>query len=385
MAQHIPLAWKQLSFERMKLGTALAGVMVAVTLMWVQLGILASLYKSATVIHRNVNADLIVLHRLSDSLSQAKPFSVRTLYRSRANDAVEDIGVLLMGPVTWRNPDDGSQWQIQCYGYEAEENWLKIAGAEEEIPALRWPDTFLYDRKSRAVFGKHILTTFDGGGVVEIELNHRRTRMVGTTELAASFGQMGNIITNRANFLRLHPGHSPDEVHVGLIRLKKGSDLQFAKKQLSEFLAPEVIVLTAEEFTEFELRYWKTNAPVGFIFTMGTAIGFFIGFIVVYQILYTDVTNHLPHYATMKAIGFTDGYLFRLVVREGVILSVVGFIPGSLLAMALYKAINHATGIPIEATWERAVLLLGLTILMCLLSGLMATRRLRAADPADVF
>jgi putative ABC transport system permease protein len=358
--------------------------MVAVMLMWVQLGILASLYDSATVVHRSVRADLVVMHTLSDNLNSARPFSVRTLYRAGGHADVSAVGELLLGPATWRNPDDGSQWQIQCFGFDPDGEWLALDGLADHAAELRAPDSFLYDRKSKAVFGK-VLAAFDAGEPVVVEVNRRQATMVGTTSMAASFGQMGNLVTNRENFLRLHPGQSPDQVHVGLIRLRSGADAAKVKAELERELSPEAKLFTAAEFAEFELRYWKTNAPVGFIFTMGTVIGFFIGFIVVYQILYTDVTNHLPYFATMKAMGFTDGFLLRLVVRQGLILSVVGYVPGSLLAIGFYKAVNLATGIPIQPTWERAGLLLGLTSLMCFLSGVLATRKLRSADPADVF
>jgi putative ABC transport system permease protein len=384
LAQRIPLAWKQLTFEPMKIVTATMGVMVAVMLMWVQLGILASVYSSATIVHRGIRADLVILHPQSDTMNQPKPFSVRTLYRVLGNADVQEIGELHVGPVTWRNPANGSQWQIQCYGVDPEQGWLDIKGIDNGSIALRQNDTFIYDRRSRNVFGP-VLAAFDRGEVVEVELNRRRCKIVGTTELAASFGQMGNVVMSRENFLRLHAGQSADEVHVGLVRVRSEANLQAVKQSLANNLASEAIVMTAAEFIEFELRYWKTNAPVGFIFTMGTIVGFFIGFIVVYQILYTDVTNHLPHFATMKAIGFSDGFLLQLVIRQAIILSVLGYVPGSLLAIGVYKAMNLATGIPVYATWERAGLLLLVTSLMCLMSGAMATRRLRSADPADVF
>ena len=210
-----------------------------------------------------------------------------------------------------------------------------------------------------------------------MEIAQRRSRAIGLTAVAASFGQAGNVIVNRANFLRTHPGHSPQHVHVGLVRLRPGADVTAVKEYFRRALAPEAVVMTPAEFVEFELRFWKTNAPVGFVFTMGTVVGFFIGFIVVYQILYTDVTNHLPHYATMKAMGFADGFLLRLVIRQGLILAILGYIPGSLFAIAFYKVVQAGTSIPITPTWERAGLLLALTCVMCLLSGAMATRKLR--------
>jgi putative ABC transport system permease protein len=384
MAQHIPLAWKQLTFERMKLLTAIAGVMVAVMLMWVQLGILAALYASATTVHRHLQADLLVINPLSDTLNQIKPFSVRTFYRVRGHPAVLAVGELLVGPVQWRNPETGEQKQIQTFGVDPEADWLTLPGLAEHGPALRADDTFLFDRRSRNVFGP-VVASLERGQRLEVEVSQRRMQAVGLTAIAASFGQQGNLLTNRANFLRLHPNHPPEQIHVGLIRLRPTANVRSVQAELQHALDPEARVLTPAEFTEFELRYWRTNAPVGFVFTMGTIVGFFIGFIVVYQILYTDVANHLPHYATMKAMGFTDGFLLRLVIGQGLLLAILGYIPGSLLAIGFYRIVQWGTSIPVTPTWERTWLLFALTCLMCFLSSVLATRKLRSADPADVF
>lgn len=384
MAQNLPLAWKQLSFEPIKLLTATAGVMVAVMLMWIQMGILASVYDSATTVHKQIQADLVVLHPLSENLGKMKPLSTRTLYRVRGHADVAAIGEFLCAPVDWRNPENGEIRQIMVFGFDPEDNWLDLPGIQDHASDLLAKDTFLFGRNSKNVFGP-VIPWLEAGKPFEVELGGRVARPVGLTNLAASFGQEGAIITNRANFLRFHPKFPPEEVHLGLIRLHPESDAAGIKEAFQKELAPEALVMTPEEFRLFELRYWQTNAPVGFIFTMGTAIGFFIGFIVVYQILHTDVSNHLPQFATMKAMGFTDTFLLWIVMRQGLLLSILGYIPGSLLAIGFYALIKMGTSIPISANWERAAFLLSLTVVMCLLSGAMATTRLRAADPADVF
>lgn len=384
MARPIPLAWRQLTFHRMKLISALAGVMVAVMLMWIQLGILASIYDSATVVHRSLNADLVLIHPHSDNLGKLKPLSLRTIYRFRGHPDVLEVGEMMVSPVDLRNPETGRQRSIMNYGVDPERNWLLLPGVSDSAALLRNKDTFLYDRNSRPVFGP-LIELFQHGGPCDVELNRRTMRLVGMTECASSFGQEGCIVTTPVNFLRLHPEHPPGEAHAGLIRLRPGADLPALRDHFQREMPDEVLILSRSEFEAFELRFWKTNAPVGFIFTMGTVVGFFIGFIVVYQILHTDVTNHLPQYATMKAIGFTDNFLLRLVLKQALYLSALGYVPGSLLAIGFYQVMRAGTGIPIKPTLERGVFLLVLTILMCFLSGALATRKLRAADPADVF
>lgn len=384
MRQGIPLAFRQLTFERMKLLAAIGGVMVAVMLMWIQLGILASLYDSGTVVHRHIKADLLVLHPLSDTLARMKLISVRTLYRVKSHPDVAQVGELVCSPVEWKHPETGKSWQIQAWGMDAEEDWLDLPGFREHKIALREPETFLFDQGSKAVFGP-VVETHQAGKPLTVELNRRTCRLVGMTSLGASFGQMGNLVTNRANFLRLNAQQVPEQVHLGFIRLANGADRDLVRSSLNTLLEGEAIVMTPQEFVDLELMFFKTNAPVGFIFTTGTIIGFLIGFIVVYQILYSDVANNLRYYATMKAMGFSNRWLFWLIMRQGMTLSILGYVFGSLLAISFYKIIQAGTAIPVSATWSRAWTLLWLTFLMCFLSSLMATRKLRSADPADVF
>jgi putative ABC transport system permease protein len=384
MSQRIPLAWRQLAFERMKLFTAMAGVMVAVMLMWVQLGILAAVYASATEFHRHIQADLVVFHPLSENMTKMKPLSTRTLYRLRGHPDVSEIGELFTAMVDWRVPETGEVRPLMAYGLDPEGGWLSLPGIAQHAAELRSEDTLLFDRKSKAVFGGAIAAV-ERGEPFEVEINHRRARVVGLTEIGSTFGQEGGIVTSRANFLRMNPNHPPAEVHLGLIRLRPGADVKAVQAYYQRELAPEALVLTPAEFKDFELRFWQTRAPVGFVFTMGTVAGFFIGFIVVYQILYTDVSNHLPQFATMKAMGFTDFYLLKVVLRQAALLSVLGYVPGTILAIGFYRVMEAGTSIPVKENWERAGFLFALTCIMCLLSGAMATRRLRAADPADVF
>jgi putative ABC transport system permease protein len=114
-------------------------------------------------------------------------------------------------------------------------------------------------------------------------------------------------------------------------------------------------------------------------------VGFLVGFVVVYQILYTEVTNHLPQYATLKAMGFSDGYLLKVVFSQALLLSVLGYFPGFVLALGLYRVATNAIQMQFEMTLQRAVLVFCLTVVMCCLSAMMAINRIRTADPAEVF
>jgi putative ABC transport system permease protein len=121
------------------------------------------------------------------------------------------------------------------------------------------------------------------------------------------------------------------------------------------------------------------------IFGFGTIVGFLVGTVIVYQILYSDVSDHLPEYATLKAMGYSDRYLMGVVLQEALILAILGFIPGFAVSLGLYGLIAQATLLPVVMSLNRATLVLSLTLTMCVASGAIALRKLQAADPADIF
>ncbi len=157
------------------------------------------------------------------------------------------------------------------------------------------------------------------------------------------------------------------------------------RSQLAAGLPNDVRVLTLEGFAEVEKQYWETGTAIGFIFTLGTAVGFIVGIVIVYQILYSDVSDHLPEYATLKAMGYTDRYLLGVLLQEALFLAILGFLPGFILSFGLYQVTYAATMLPIFMKTERAIRVWILTVIMCSFSGAIAMRKLRSADPADVF
>jgi putative ABC transport system permease protein len=210
-------------------------------------------------------------------------------------------------------------------------------------------------------------------------------KLAGLVDLGASFGIDGNLLVSHANFLRLFSERDPGHIDLGVVRLKPGVSVEAAQRQFQQQLGEQVLVLTRDQFADIELKYWKSATPIGVIFSAGTFVGFFIGLIVVYQILYTDVTNHLPQYATMKAMGFSNAYLRGLILAQSLQLGLLGFVPGTLIAAMLYAALRNVTQLPLTLDPARGVFLAAVTVVMCALSGLFAIRRLSSADPAEVF
>jgi len=190
--------------------------------------------------------------------------------------------------------------------------------------------------------------------------------------MGTSFGIDGSVITSDDNWLRLFPDRSREEIQLGLIRLDATADAGEVRERLRAYLPRDVLVMTKDEFVQREVEYWNSATPIGYIFAFGAIMGFLVGAIIVYQILFADVTDHLREYATLRAIGYSNRFIGGIVAQQAAILALLGFLPGVLATLYLYEAAGAATRLPLHLTWERALSVFVLTFAMCALSGLLA-------------
>ncbi|MEM8863663.1 MAG: FtsX-like permease family protein, partial [Chloroflexota bacterium] len=146
-----------------------------------------------------------------------------------------------------------------------------------------------------------------------------------------------------------------------------------------------VAVLTKQEFIDLEEHYWAVSAPIGFILGLGVFVGFAVGVIIVYQILYSEVADHLPDYAVLKARGYRHRYFMGILFQEALILATLGYIPGFMASWGLYGLTRSVTALPMFMTTARAMVVFLMSILMCFISGAISMRKLEEADPADLF
>lgn len=380
-----PLAWLQLIREKTKLLIALAGIGFADMLMFVQLGFQGALFDANLRLPRNLKADIVLLSTQSESILFLDSFSRRSLYQALALKEAASVSSLYIDIAMWKNPIKGSTKQIMVIGLNPQESVFNLPGLDRQNRRLiQLTDVVLFDNKSRKEFGP-IAELYQQGDRVTAEIGGHRVRIGGLFTLGASFAADGNIITSDLNFWRLLPERNPSLIDVGLISLKPGADLETAISHLEQKLPENIRVLSKEEFAELEKTYWQEYTAIGFIFALGTTIGFIIGTVIVTQILYTSITENLPEYATLKAMGYSDRYFMVLILQKAVILALLGYIPGYAISSAVYVFAAGSTNLPLMMTLERAITVLILTILMCCISGTVALRKLAEADPADIF
>jgi putative ABC transport system permease protein len=380
----IPLAWLQLSREKMRLLVAIAGISFADILMFLQLGFRDALFDAAVNLHKNIQGDIFLVSPQSTSLISMKSFPSRRLYQTLGFEGVESINSVYIGLGLWKNPETRGTRSILVVGFNPTDNILNLPEVTRNLEKIKMPDVVLFDNASRPEFGP-IPQLFGRGETVLTEVESRRIRVGGLFTLGASFGADGNILTSDLNFLRMFSKREKGIIDIGVVKLKPGTDPERTIQIMKEKLPKDVLILSKEEFVDKEKKYWETGTAIGFIFGLGTSMGFIVGIVIVYQILYTDVADHLPEYATLKAMGYKNSYLLMVVFQEALILSVIGYLPGAAIATGLYALTKSATQLPMVMTLARAIIVFILTIVMCSVSGAIAVRKLQAADPADIF
>ncbi len=384
MIRRIPVAWLQLTRGKVRFAVALAGIGFADILMFMQLGLREALFDSAVSLYKDLDGEIALINPQSSSLVGMRTFSQRTLYQALAVEAVKSVHPIYLKTTDWKNPQTRQIRNIYVIGVNPNDQVLKMPGVEQDIDKINLPDVVLFDRRSRKEFGP-IATEFDQGKTITTEVGGRRIKVGGTFVLGTSFAINGTLVTSDLNFLRIFKERKSGLIDIGMISLKPGEKTEVVLKELRKYLPQNVKVLSKQELIEFEKAYWQSNTAVGFIFALGTVIGFLVGTVIVYQILYSEVADHLSEYATLKAIGYKQTYLLLLVFQEAIILAILGYLPGFAFAIVQYNLTKSATLLPIAMTVNRAIVVLGLTNLMCLISGAITMHKLRAADPADVF
>jgi putative ABC transport system permease protein len=389
MFEKLPTAWLQLRYQRTRLLVALAGVVFAVLMVFMQFGLRDALFDSAVQFIEGLDGDCFLISPRTTAVIALENFSERRLYQALAFEEVEFVSPIYIGFAQWKHPLSRNYWRnIMIIGMDLRYPVAEYPGAKEHWQQLAIPDTYLFDRNSRQEFGP-MVSLIENQGNVTTELskfgNNRKINVVGLFTIGASFGADGTLLTSHVNFLRLFNRRVPHFIDMGLIKLKPGADVAAFMENLKLYLPPDVKVFSKQELIAFEQNFWDTSTAIGFIFNLGVFLGLIVGVVFIYQILYSNITEHLSEYATLKAMGYRHRYLLSMVVQQSIFIAIIGYIPGFLIATILYEISRQVTLLPVMMNVQRAILVLILTIIMSLISGFIAINKLKSADPADIF
>ncbi|HEY9618956.1 MAG TPA: ABC transporter permease DevC [Crinalium sp.] len=377
-----PLSLLNLLHEKTRLIVAIAGVSFAVLLVFMNLGFLGALAQTSSEIYSKMNAQIFLISPQTLEISTSKGFPRERLYQVAGITGVSRVMPVYTGYGQWRNPETRLSRAMFIFAVNPRDPVFALPDLQssDTLDTMERPDMVLFDRRSRPEFGPQAI-----GTVTEVE--RRRVEIGGNYTLGGGFAADGTLIISDQNFLRLFKQRKLGQIDLGLIQVQPGTDVVALQKLIRSKLPNDVLVLTQDEIVQREQAYWIGTTSIGFIFGLGVVVSCIVGTVIVYQILYTDISEHLPEYATLKAMGYRSRYLFGVVIQEAMILAVMGYIPGYLVSLGLYEFTTRATSgsLPMSMNFGRAIFVLGLTIGMCAVSGLISVRKVITADPAEVF
>lgn len=370
------VAVKNLKHSKVRTLVAIGGVCFAVTLLFMQLGFFATVSLAAMLIYDGLDFDIVLTSPHYVVLTQANTFPRPRLQQAQAHPEVERVMPLHVGRQIWRNPETRLHWPTVILGVNPRDPISRRPELERQLPALARPDTLLIDRLSK------VLGSQETG--VEVEVGARNLKITGQFTIGTGF-EAGLIVVGDQTYARVFGGRPLTTVNVGLVKLRAGANPERVVEQLRRDLPADVHVLTRSELAEKEVHYWLINTATGVIFISGVFIALLFGVVITYQVLSLEVSQRLSEYATLKALGFSDTYLNGIVLKQALIFAVVSYIPGLLIAMAIYYIGANMTGLPLGMTLGRATGVFALNLFLCCVSGLSALRILRRADPVELF
>ena len=378
------LAWRQLRAEPARLLAAIAGVMFASVLVLMQLGFRAALFDTATALPMAFQGELFLINPLTTAMFRAEPLPRARAFQALAVADVDRIAPIYLAQLFWRNPTNGTHRAIQLIGFDTESGAVSIAGLSTLSDALKRDDAVAFDAMSRPEYGD-IKGLLARTGSLTAELGNHAVDVVGLVQLGASFCADGNVVMSENTFRRLVPGTRLSNANIIALSLRPGADPVRVQAELTRLLPGDVAVVTKAQLMQRERDYWDDTTPIGVIFLFCTLMALTVGLVVVYQILYTDVVNHLHEYATLKAVGFANRFFRHVVFGESLIIGCLGFVPGLVACVVLYRVASNVSWLTLTLTPERCAIVFAMIIGMCAAAGTLALRKLRDAQPAEMF
>jgi putative ABC transport system permease protein len=375
---NVPLAWRMLSHDKRRTALAIAGIFLAIALVFLELGLFFAVPRGGLLLYDHLRFDLMLTAKQYEYQDDPGTFPRSRLAAAARLPQVARVTPIYFAAAKWQGGVNGQWPDLFVIGFPTAASPFTVAGIDRGLGVLRRPDTILVDSATRPMFGP--LTR---GRVVRID--GRAETIGGTYRLGTGFMGLGVALLGERNFARLFPRRGLGLVNLGAIVLKPGVDAAAAARALKQALPGDVRVFTRRQLDAHEVAYWTTRSAVGLIFGSGLVIAIAVAIMIVYQALGTQISRHLPQFATLKAIGYAERSLYATLAAMAAMILAIGFVPAFFAALWLYAVIRHATLLPAAMSAGRvaAVLLAGLVIAM-IAAGLSAGG-LRRADPAEVF
>lgn len=369
------IGYRILVHDRRRLAASALGIGMAVVILFVEMGFFFGVIDSQTNIARLIDGDLVVLHPGRSNLNKWTSFPRQRLDQIAAFPEIEAAIPYYKTTVGLLNADTGQVRRIVAIAFPPEKPPIKLDLSPEVVARLKRPDSIIFDRQSRHIYGTPRVGQ-------EVWVDEKAFLVVGMVRIGPTIIHDGTVVMSESSLLGLDPG---DEPVMGVLRLRPGVEPEAVRRKIAHANFDDVVAWTREGLLDREVDYTVTAAPIGLLFGFGVIAGLVVGTMVCYQILFNEITDHLPQFATLRAMGYSDGFIRRVILEQAGLLSVAGFAVGIAAAAGIYYFVQQETALIMRITLARGVFGFGLTAAMCVAGGLLAMRRVTVADPADLY
>lgn len=371
------LAWHDLLHRRARTLAALSGVIFAIVLIFMQSGFYLACRDSAVRVHRLLDFDLLLASQRYSFILESHDFERERLDQAVAVDGVAAAIPVRIGGHLWRNPETRNAYDLLLIGVEPTDHPFVLPELDAEIRRLARPDTVLFDRETHPVLGPN------GPGTVS-EMRGQRLEVIGEFAWGAGFVGNGMAITSLSTFGRVFDAPI-DRLELGALRLHPDADPAAVRQALEARLPDDVRVWTREQIEDRDRAFFLRERPIGLMFTSGVVLAVLVGGVILFQVLASEVTSRRAELATLQALGYSRSQVYGVVLEQGLLYTLFAFLPATLAAVGLFALTRELARLPMRLGPGLVAWVLGLSVLMCCLGALIASRRVRSADPAELF
>ncbi len=372
----VSIARKNLFHDRVRFAVALAGIQFAVVLITIQVGVFLKFLTNSSVLIDNTEADIWITSKKLENFDFGRPFSEKKMYQARRVPGVQWAEKYLLAWGYWKTPE-GSRENVQLVGFNPE---TMVGGPWEvrqgNVQDVKYFNQVFYDEAESNRLG-------DLPVGAETEVNNRRVRVAGITRGAKSFIQSAYLFTSFKNAQNLSLGFRPGDVTYVLVKVGPGYDVASVQRLLRETIQ-DVDVYTSAEFSRKTRSYWMINTGAGVALLVTALMGLVIGTIIVGNTIYASTTEHLKEFGTLKAIGASNWDLYKIIIEQAVINSVIGFGVGMSVSFFVIQLMKKGK-LEVLLPWPVLIGVFLVTLLMCLGSSILSIYKVTKIDPALVF
>lgn len=367
------IASRNLFQDRLRFIATIVGIVFSIVLVSVQLGLFLGFETMVTTMIDHAPADLWIVARGTKCFEDPSLFDKSGRATAISVAGVADATPIIIGFTEWSVPTGGTT-PVFLVGSDTGglHPWNIVGGS---LADLSKPDAIAVDRSYFERLGVKGI----GDTTTVRDLN---VRIAVVTKGIRSFTTTPYVFATLAR-AQAYIGSPASRISYLLVRLAPGANVEAVRGGLLKKLT-KVEVLTPAEFRKRSRDFWLFGTGAGAALFGGAILGVIVGAVVVAQTLYSSTKDHLPEFATLRAMGSSSFYIQQVIVGQALLSAVIGF--GCAACVDLVVVVSTAnSALPVVMTPGLMLWLFALTVAMCIASAIAAIVQVLRIDPAVAF